>query len=323
MLVPGIIRAESPYLANGAKAGEVDARSAIIWTRLTAEPEADFARLPIFTEGLNKGERDKGDMPPDVLPGAEGEVRMSWWPSGKKNAPKNSSDWTSVAAANDFIHQFRLDELQPGTRYTYRVEARAPGAAEVANDLTGEFKTAPLADDTSSVRFIVTTCQAIRSNDSGKDGHLAYRQMLKFEPDFFVHTGDILYYDKAPLAKSVPQARAKWNLMFAYGANRALHQKVSSYFMKDDHDTLKNDCWPGQTYGDLTFQQGLDLFREQVPMGEKTYRTYRWGKDVQIWMTENRDFRSTNRMKDGPEKTILGKAKTMAHANPERLGRDP
>ena len=76
--------------------------------------------------------------------------------------------------------------------------------------------------------------------------------------------------------------------------------------MKDDHDTLKNDCWPGQTYGDLTFEQGLDIFREQVPMGEKTHRTYRWGKDVQIWMTENRDFRSPNRMQDGPKKTILG-----------------
>ena len=130
--------------------------------------------------------------------------------------------------------------------------------------------------------------------------------MLDFKPDFFVHTGDIIYYDKVPLAKSVDQARAKWNLMSSYGFNKRFHQKVPSYFMKDDHDTLKNDCWPGQTYGELTFDEGLSIFREQNPMGEKTYRTFRWGKDVQIWLTENRDFRSANTREDGPEKTILG-----------------
>ena len=30
-------------------------------------------------------------------------------------------------------------------------------------------------------------------------------------------------------------------------------REVSSYFIKDDHDTLKNDAWPGQTYGELTW----------------------------------------------------------------------
>ena len=76
--------------------------------------------------------------------------------------------------------------------------------------------------------------------------------------------------------------------------------------MKDDHDTLMNDCWTGQTYGDLTWEQGLAIFREQFPMGEKPYRTVRWGKDLQIWMLEGRDFRSPNNIPDGPEKTILG-----------------
>ena len=31
-----------------------------------------------------------------------------------------------------------------------------------------------------------------------------------------------------------------------------------------------------------------------------------WGKDLQIWLLEGRDYRSSNRMPDGPEKTILG-----------------
>jgi alkaline phosphatase D len=38
----------------------------------------------------------------------------------------------------------------------------------------------------------------------------------------------------------------------------------------------------------------------------KTYRTYRWGKDLQVWLPEGRDFRSPNTMPDGPDKTIWG-----------------
>ncbi|MCB1122348.1 MAG: alkaline phosphatase D family protein [Verrucomicrobiae bacterium] len=306
LLAVSLCPAEPPYLANGVKVGEVDTHSAIAWVRLTQLPEAQFEELPIFTLGLEEGDKDEGSMPEDVLPGAEGETRFLWWPVSEDGKSKLSTNWKAVAPERDYVHQFAIDGLRPNTRYAYTVEARKTGSTEIANRTTGHFRTAPEADEAPPIRFIVTTCQAIRSIDSGREGHLTYEQMLEFEPDFFVHTGDIVYYDKAPLAKSVAQARAKWNLMFAYGNNQYFHQNVTSYFMKDDHDTLNNDCWPGQTYGDLTFDEGLNIFREQVPMGERTYRTYRWGKDVQIWMTENRDFRSANNAPDGPQKTILG-----------------
>ena len=77
--------------------------------------------------------------------------------------------------------------------------------------------------------------------------------------------------------------------------------------MKDDHDTLKDDCWPGQTYGSVSFEQGVKLFNEeQFPAAAPRYKTVRWGKDLQIWLLEGRDYRSHNDMPDGPEKTILG-----------------
>ena len=136
--------------------------------------------------------------------------------------------------------------------------------------------------------------------------------MLDMDPDFFVHTGDILYYDQ--FAKT--PALAKWHWQRIYSLNNIVefHKNVASYFMKDDHDTLVNDSWPTMEttfMGDFTFEQGLEIFREQVPMGEKTYRTVRWGKDLQIWMVEGRDFRSPNTMEDGPDKTIWG-AEQMA-----------
>ena len=299
-------KSSGPYLGNGVKVGEVDQDSAVVWVRLTAQARADFERLPIFTEGLKKGERDSGRMPTDLLPGHEGEVLIQYRAVGGNSPEILRSGWQAVDPDRDYIAQVPLTGLKPNSQYNYEVWARPDASAGRSAMVEGSFRTAPEADDSETIRFIVTTCQAMRSIDSGPEGHHSYQQMLGFDPHFFVHTGDILYYDKAPLAKNVAEARAKWNLMFAYGHKRRFHQQVTSYFMKDDHDTLKNDCWPGQSYGDLTWDQGLALFREQVPMREKTYRTVRWGKDVQIWMTENRDFRSPNTMPDGPEKTILG-----------------
>jgi len=299
---------EGPYLGTGVKVGEVDQNSAIVWTRLTVEKTARFDMMPVFTEGLLPKVKDKDapSMPVDVAPGAEGEVRVRYWKHDEKKRKEDETEWTKVTAGTNFTHQFRLRNLESNTRYDYVVEARAANSGEQSTQLSGGFNTAPKSNEEGPVRFIVTTCQAVRSIDSGAEGHVAYKQMLGFHPHFFVHTGDIVYYDKAPLAQNIAQARAKWDLMFSYGHNQNFHRWVTSYFIKDDHDTLKDDCWPGQTYGDLTFEQGLGIFREQVPMGEKTYRTIRWGKDVQVWMTENRDFRSSNRMEDGPAKTILG-----------------
>ncbi len=296
---------DGPWFASGIKVGEATQTSAIVWVRLTQQPEAAFDRLPILTEGLPSNERSSLRMPTDVVPGSPGRVRVRFKPvSGESD--ERSTPWVSVSDDTDFCHQFTLTDLHPGQRYGVVVESTDPSGQPGAT-MSGGFTTAPEPSDGVPVRFIVTTCQAVRSIDSGADGHVAYRQMLTCQPDFFVHTGDILYYDKVPLSRNLAEARAKWNLMFAYRYNRDFHRQVTSYFMKDDHDTLKNDCWPGQKYGDLTFEQGLAVFREQVCMGPSTFRTVRWGRDVQVWMTENRDFRSPNNMPDGPEKTILGK----------------
>ncbi len=290
------LAAAQPHFASGIKIGEVDQSSAIVWVRLTQESEANFELLgPVL----------KNPMPEDVVPGKAGQMRLCYWESGKPET-EILTDWVGVGAETDFTHQFQIAKLKSNTKYQLAVSSRESNDSSTVDAIEGQFQTAPRADQTAPIRFIVTTCQAVRTADSGSKGHAAYEKMLDFDPHFFVHTGDIVYYDKLPLAKTVARARAKWNLIFSFEHNKKFHQQVASYFMKDDHDTLFNDCWPGQSYGKITFEKGLTIFREQVPMGEKTYRTIRWGSDVQIWMTENRDFRSPNTQKDGPEKTILG-----------------
>jgi alkaline phosphatase D len=132
--------------------------------------------------------------------------------------------------------------------------------------------------------------------------------MKAIAPDFIVHAGDIEYYDKPdPWALTVPLMRFKWGRIFGLPSNRDFYNHTTSYFIKDDHDTLANDCWPGQTYGAVTFAEGKRLFNEeQFPSKPQRYQTVLWGKELQLWILEGRDFRSPNTLADGPEKTILG-----------------
>lgn len=307
-LAPGA-RAEAGavHMANGIKSGEVTSDSAIIWTRLTQQPDGNWEGQPFVrykTIGQRPGRVEHLDEMEGSVPGAAGEVRVHYWPEGGK-ARRKQTQWLAVDPEKDFTRHIRLKKLQAGTDYRLEVEGRPTGDGAGCR-VSGGFRTAPAADAVKPVRFVVTTCGEYPRRDAPK-GHEIYRTMLTQQPDFFVHTGDIEYYDKpAPFADTAELARFKWNRLFALPYQRAFHNAVSSYFMKDDHDTLKNDCWPGQTYGELTWEDGLSIFREQMPMGASPYRTFRWGQDLQIWLVEGRDFRSPNTMKDGPEKTIWG-----------------
>ena len=56
----------------------------------------------------------------------------------------------------------------------------------------------------------------------------------------------------------------------------------------------------------------MQIFREQVPVtdpvrsGAVTYRTHRAEQLLQIWLLENRDYRSPTLTPDGPAKTLWG-----------------
>lgn len=314
-MAPALGAGDAVHLANGIKIGEVRSNSAIVWARVTKNPTRNeegptFSRMP-------RGRRDHTlaqQLPEGAaleqmqfeVPGAPGEVRVVFGQVG--GTLSRSTPWQKAEAKDDYTRQFRLEGLEPATRYELRVEVRPVGGSEATSQMTGSFTTAAAAGNPQEVTFTVVTGQRYDTIDSQKTGNEIYVSMLKLDPEFFVHTGDIVYYDKDfPFATDVASARFKWHRMYSYPNHMEFHRRVPSYFIKDDHDTLRNDCWPGQTYGDLTWQQGLALFREQVPMGDKTYRTVRWGKDLQIWLVEGRDFRSPNRTPDGPDKTLWGK----------------
>ena len=313
---------QATYFGNGMKIGEVDQNSAIIWTRLTANAEFNMQghmwiefEVPEEEKSWSGTKKEMGSRMPEgatlddmafSLSGKAGEVRLIYWPD-KDTSKVVQKDWIPVDAEKDHTLQIHVKDLTPNTKYEVVLASRDL-EGNLGASVTGKFKTAPAADDAEEVTFTVVTCHDFNRRDDLVNGHLIYPSMARMvKPDFMVHAGDIEYYDKPnPWARSVELARHKWNRIFALPFQVDFHRQFPSYFIKDDHETLRNDAWPGQRYGDLSWDQGLEIFREQVPMGDKTYRTIRWGKDLQIWMVEGRDFRSANDMPDGPDKTIWG-----------------
>ncbi len=312
--------AERPFQATGIKVGEVTSTSAIVWTRLTRQsapisPDAPMVEFE-FEPGSNRDGHPRNwivksiryptgatvaDLP-YAAAGATGESRVLHRPTGSESWL--ATDWEPVDPERDYTRQFRLSGLQPSTRYELQVEIRTDQLE--GQVVAGGFVTAPTADKPSRVVFTVSTGQSFNDRDRS-DGYEIYPSMQQLTPNFFVHTGDILYYDV--LAKTKSLARYHWQRMYGLATLVNFHRHVPSYFIKDDHDTWRNDCWPTmktRAMHEFTFAQGQAIFLEQVPMGKRTWRTFRWGSDLQVWLVEGRDYRSPNDAPDGPDKTIWG-----------------
>ncbi len=301
--------AQESRQATGVRVGEVTENSAIVWTRLTAAAARNkdgIVRRGKAGEGLPEGVRV--EQLEGASPGAPGRVRLRY---GLREdlGDAETTAWMDVSADRDFARQFRLAGLRPATVYHFSAETAGPGGSPRHGPLRGRFETASPPGRYADVTFTVVTGQMYRDLDH-PDGFHIYEAMARLAPKFIVPTGDNVYYDSEdPRATTVALARYHWRRMYSYPRHVAFFLKTPAYWEKDDHDTLFDDCWPAMNPPlmlPLTFAEGQRVFLEQVPMGDRTWRTYRWGKGLQVWLTEGRDFRSPNNMPDGPRKTIWG-----------------
>ena len=293
-----LVAAEAPYLGMGAKSGEVSANTATIHIRLT--------------ESVGQ-QRNHG------IPGKLGKARIQYSLS-EQITPSLLSEWRSSDSANDYYLQYQLTGLEPNSRYYYRAELVDSGSKKTRLSEVFSFKTAPHSDERKDIHFQVTTCQS-------SQGLPTYDVMRSQNPDFLVSAGDTVYYDKFDVRS---KEEAYWLYQKDYGTPYTINYfaQTSSYFMKDDHDYRYNDADPqsnravntirieGPNGIDsdpnrsdntwLTHEEGIDVFKQAFPNSDLPYRTFRWGKGLQIWLLEGRDYRSKNKIPDGPNKTIWG-----------------
>ncbi|MEM9367174.1 MAG: beta-propeller fold lactonase family protein [Planctomycetota bacterium] len=302
---------DPPAFGQGLMAGEVTPHTALIQTRLTK------------SDRLN----DSGD-----LPGHPGEVRFEYT-NGSSFDNSTYTSWRAADQYNDYIVRAHLKGLQPATRYQYRAwyrpgEKTGDGKGPCVSSAKASFSTLPGQTSTEPVTFLVGSCMNYVKMMHGKvgrasgpvtaslidkrDGFPAFASMKDRNPQFFVGTGDIVYYDNPfRVASTLPDLRRCWHEQFRFTRMRDFFRHVPTYWSKDDHDFRFNDS--DNTGARLpTPRTGIDLFQEQLPICHDAdcpmYRTHRVSKHLQIWLTEGRDYRSPNRMQDGPNKTLWGKA---------------
>jgi alkaline phosphatase D len=294
--MPGV-----PWHAQGEKAGDPTQDSVILLTRLTAV--------------------EKGEIGSDV-PGMDGWVRFEISEHADFRDP-NRTPWRKASAeAVEFPGMDRLvartfkgllsdhtvketvTGLKPGTHYYYRVLIRDVDRKQERIGPPRRFKTAYSPDKMKDVSFIVVTGQGYGSRDND-EGHLAYHSMEKLGLDFIVMTGDTVYYDGAAgvLPKNIARAtsrgcppglggrawvvkqmRPHWHAAYALPIQREFFGRYAGYWEVDDHDVGTHDNSWGNPAGNYTF-------REQNPVPDVTSRTVRWGKALQIWLIEDRQFR--------------------------------
>ena len=277
------------------------------------------------------------------LPGTTGVARFEI-ATGNDFLDIRRTDWISPQTDHDYIIKTKVTGLKPGTRYFYRLQYGA-NTRITQRGRTCTFRTLDGPELSSPVSFVVVTGMNHAFFHHGTDGqgrrmytgpdkHLGYPALatiLEMKPDFFVGTGDNVYYDHpmATRARTQAELRRKWHEQFVQPRFIELFSQMPTYWEKDDHDHRFNDCDPQtpvwgshETDEDRanpefarmpSSELGIRTFREQVPVVDPgaeqpvTWRTHRVSRDLQIWLVEGRDYRSPNRMPDGPQKTLWGK----------------
>ena len=298
---------DAVYHAQGEMSGEVTDTSVLLQSRLTGIPGPDLDA--------------EGDVP-----GEEGQAMFEW--SEAADFPSSTkSDWLKAEPEHDFIVRTEVTGLKPGTTYHYRLIFGEDGPSKTGP--TRSFKTLPGATSTAAVQFCMGSCMNYHKFMDGKKGKAgdvitataedkrlgfpAFAAMETLNPDFFIGTGDIVYYDNVlnGPAQTLPELRACWHEQFRFPRMVSFFAKTPGYWSKDDHDFRFNDSDNSSNKLPVP-STGIEIFREQMPIHpaadrkSPTYRTHRLNEHVQLWFTEGRDYRSPNKAEDGPQKTLWG-----------------
>jgi alkaline phosphatase D len=274
------VGAQAAPLPHGITSGEVSATNASIWARTGGEPAftVEYATDPSFVAVLG-------------------------------------TQTTTVSAATDFTGTVTLTALQPATRYYYRVRPQPSDAKEVAS---GTFTTAPLPEQRQNVTFLW-------GGDLGGQGfcrqptYTIFSPMKTINADFFIFGGDTIYADsRCPSPPNIPGAdfiattQAQFWAKHRYQREdqflKDLFATTSLYPIWDDHEVKNDFAGPHEPLTPIGLKAFFDYFPLQHLPEEpqRLYRSFRWGKQVELFLLDTRQYRSINAQDDGPDKTMLG-----------------
>ncbi|MBI4635119.1 MAG: alkaline phosphatase D family protein [Candidatus Rokubacteria bacterium] len=308
----------SPFLVGRPGLGRFDARPKRIFTPAWLAGLAVAALLAAATGAPAAGRLlvTVGEVTPTTAvvwarAAGEGEVTVEWGRAGSTPASRT----VRVERDADFTTKVTLTGLTPRTGYAYRVRSRG-------ETVSGELVTAPGTNEPGPVTFLW-------SGDLGGGGfcrrvdrgYPIFRAMARRPADFFLFVGDTIYADRrCGVRENVPGAdfiatrleefRAKHRYNREDAAVQDFFRRTPVYVIWDDHE-VRND-FAGST--DPLMPVGRRAFLEYWPLAPpaeepaRLYRKFRWGRLLEVFILDTRQYRSPNGDPDGPGKTMLGAA---------------
>lgn len=262
-----------------------------------------------------------------VTVGEVGSDRAALWVRGDGTTPVrlrygSADDSTAVnettvalAAARDHTGRTVLAPLAPGTRYRYEVSHDGVEAR-------GTFATAPARDADVPVRLLWSGDRGANNYcRDGEDGYAIFRAMARHQPDFVLFVGDTIYADQPcgtrphlPGADYVARSLAAFHGKHRYNradpALQAFFRTTGVFVIWDDHEVRNNFSGPTDPLMPTGLRAMLDYWPVEGPTDEprRLYRSVRWGRHVEAFILDTRQYRSDNTAPDGPLKTMLGAA---------------
>lgn len=220
----------------------------------------------------------------------EGSLFVQYSTDPKLNT-SSSLQPVNTTKKTDFTVQLTLSGLKPGTTYYYRgvVKGNKPGPI-------CKFVTAPKPDEIADVLFAF--------GGDTREKYKPFRIMGAIrakQPDFFLFLGDTIYGDRDD---GITNTRGYWS---KYVTNRKdkdtqrLFSETSLYVIWDDHEVENNfdSSNPLMPIGRSAFFDYWPITRNQEESG-RLYRSFRWGKAVELFILDTRQYR------DVGKGTILG-----------------
>jgi alkaline phosphatase D len=216
---------------------------------------------------------------------------------------------------DDLIVRVALDGLAPATRHRYRV-------SQAGEHVDGTFTTAPSPQEPGRVTFLWSGDLGgggvyCRSVDGG---YKIFRAMARHAADFFLFVGDTIYADSTcNKPDTVPGANFRATTLAEYRARHRYNREDPAFqdFLRrtsvvatwDDHDVRNDFAGPSEPKMPIGRQAFLDYW--PVAAGEdahRLHRSLRWGRLLEVFVLDTRQYRSDNAVPDGPAKTMLGAA---------------
>jgi alkaline phosphatase D len=212
-------------------------------------------------------------------------------------------------ASEDDVVLARLTGLAPGTRATYTIEGdgdRREGALRAQPYWSAGEDAADITIAIGSC-FFLAAAEAPWSSSTYGDGFEIFDAIAAKSPDLMLWLGDNLYF-QPPDELDPASMAARYRRQRAHPSLQRLLVAAPQLAIWDDHDYGPNDA-------DMSYVlkgESLALFRRYwanpsygLPDAPGIFGRARWG-DVDLFLLDDRWYRSANRMIDEPRKTMFG-----------------